>query len=78
MSVADALGLRALSLLKDRGVAVLFAVLLLAMVPFQWYLGYNTIYLEDSGFKYLNLMQNLGQAARGSICSTTAESLCTA
>lgn len=63
MSVADALGLRALSLLKDRGVAVLFAVLLLAMVPFQWYLGYNTIYLEDSGFKYLNLMQNLGQAA---------------
>lgn len=63
MSVADALGLRALSLLKDRDVAVLFAVLLLAMVPFQWYLAYNTIYLADSGFQYLNLMQNLGQAA---------------
>ena len=63
MSVVDALGLRALVLLKDRSVLALSAVLLLAMVPFQWYMGYNTMYLDEAGCTYLNLTQNLGQAA---------------
>ena len=36
---------------------------LLAMVPFQWYMAYNTKYLDEAGFKYLSLTQNLGQVA---------------
>lgn len=63
MSVADALGLRALVLLKNRTFLVFSAILLLGMVPFQWYMGYNTMYLDESGFSYLNLVQNLGQVA---------------
>ncbi|MBQ6137329.1 MAG: MFS transporter [Kiritimatiellae bacterium] len=63
MSVADALGLRALTLLGRREFLVFSAVLLLGMVPFQWYMSYNTMYLDESGFTYLNLVQNLGQVA---------------
>ena len=66
MSVVDALGLRALSLLKDP-VFLVFAVLLFfAMVPFQWYMVYNPAYLNESGFKYLTVTMNLGQV--GELC----------
>ena len=63
MSVVDALGLRAFVLLRDRSFAVLSAVLLLAMVPFEWYMGYTSLYLKEADFRYLNLTQNLGQVA---------------
>lgn len=63
MSVADALGLGALALLKNRSFLLLSLLALLAMVPFQWYMGYNTLYLDEAGFKYLNLTQNMGQVA---------------
>lgn len=63
MSIADALGLRAFVLLKDRSVLVLSAILLLSMVSFQWYMGYNTMYLKEAGFKYLSLTHNAGQLA---------------
>ena len=63
MRVADALGLRAFVLLKDPPFFVLSAVLLLAMVPFQWYMGYTSLYLKEADFTYLNLTQNLGQVA---------------
>ena len=63
LSVVDALGLRALVLLKNREFCVLSCVLLLAMVPFQWYMGYCSIYLKEVGFSYLSLTQNLGQVA---------------
>ena len=63
MSMADALGLRALGLLADTSVRTLFAALLLAMTAFQWYMGYNTMYLDEAGFTFLNLTQNLGQVA---------------
>ena len=63
MNIADALGLRAFALLGDRAFCVLCAVLLLAMVPFQWYMGYTAIYLKEADFQYLNLTQNLGQVA---------------
>jgi len=62
-SVADALGLGALSLLKNRSFLFLSLLALLAMVPFQWYMAYNTKYLDEAGFKYLSLTQNLGQVA---------------
>ena len=63
LSLVDALGLRAFSLLKDRSVFVLSVILLLSMVSFQWYMGYNTMYLQEAGFKYLALTNNLGQIA---------------
>ena len=62
-SLADALGLKALVLFKDRGMRTMFLILCLSMLPFQWYFGYNTLYLDESGFKYLNLTQSLGQVA---------------
>ncbi len=62
-SFADAFGLKAFVLLKDKSFLVLSALILLAMIPFQWYMGYNTLYLAEAGFTYLNLTQNLGQLA---------------
>lgn len=63
MSVVDALGFRAFVLLKDRSFLILSTILLLAMVPFEWYMGYTSVYLNEAEFKYLNLTQNLGQVA---------------
>ena len=62
-SLADALGLKALVLFKDRDMRTMFLILCLSMLPFQWYFGYNTLYLDESGFKYLSLTQSLGQVA---------------
>jgi len=62
-SLADALGFKALALFKDRQLRTMFIVLCLSMLPFQWYFGYNTMYLDESGFTYLNLTQSLGQVA---------------
>lgn len=63
MSVVDALGLRAFTLLKNRSIFILSSILLITMVSFQWYMGYNTMYLKESGFKYLALTHNVGQLA---------------
>lgn len=62
MSVVDALGLRALVLLKNREFRDFVIVLLLAMIPFQWYNVYCAAYLKESGFRYLTVTMNLGQA----------------
>ena len=62
-SLVDALGLRALSLFKDRALRTVFLILFVAMMPFQWYFGYNTMYLDEAGFTYLNVTQSLGQFA---------------
>ena len=61
MSVADALGLRSLVLLKRPEFAFFTLFILLAMVPFMWYMVYNTAYLKEKGFQYLTLTTNLGQ-----------------
>jgi MFS family permease len=61
MSVADALGLKALVLLKRPQFLVFTLLLLLAMVPFQWYNVYGAQYLAESGFRYLTMTMNLGQ-----------------
>ena len=61
MNLADALGLRALVLFKDRRFAAFTLLLVASMVPFQWYMGYNTMYLDERHFQYLALTQNLGQ-----------------
>ena len=62
LSVSAAFGLKAFTLLRDPAFAVFAALLLLAMIPFQWYMVYNPVYLADSGFRYLTLTQNVGQA----------------
>lgn len=62
-SIADALGLKALTLFKDRDMRTMFIILCLSMLPFQWYFGYNTLYLAESKFSYLSLTQSLGQVA---------------
>ena len=62
-SLGDALGLKALALFKDPELRTMFVILCISMLAFQWYFGYNTMYLDESGFKYLNLTQSLGQVA---------------
>jgi len=62
MSVADALGLRALVLLRQRSFRSFAILLFLAMIPFQWYNVYCAAYLQETGFRYLTLTVNLGQA----------------
>ena len=62
-SFVDAFGLKALALFKDRELRTMFLVLIVSMMPFQWYFGYNTMYLDEAGFKYLNLTQSIGQVA---------------
>jgi nucleoside transporter len=60
-SVADALGLKALVLFRRPDFAVFAVLLLLAMVPFQWYNVYNGLYLKEKGFEFITLTMNLGQ-----------------
>jgi nucleoside transporter len=60
-SVVDALGLRSLVLLKRPDFLVFSVLILLAMVPFQWYNVYNSLYLKERGYQYLTGVMNLGQ-----------------
>jgi len=61
MSLVDTLGLRALVLLKRPDFLVFSVLILLAMVPFQWYNVYNSTYLQERGYEYLTGVMNLGQ-----------------
>ena len=61
MSPVDAFGLRAAVLLKEPVFRRFAILLLLAMVPFQWYNVYCAAYLKETGFRYLTLTVNLGQ-----------------
>ncbi|MDD8043677.1 MAG: MFS transporter [Verrucomicrobiota bacterium] len=61
MSIVDTLGLRALVLFKRYDFAVFATLILLAMIPFQWYNVYCGQYLTEKGFQYLTVTMNLGQ-----------------
>lgn len=61
MSVVDALGLRALTLLKNPMFCVFSALILLSMVCFQWYMVYTGTFLKEFGFQYQTATMNLGQ-----------------
>ena len=61
MSLVDAFGLKAFSLFKDPRFLAFGLLLAGTMIPFQWYMNYNALYLKESGFTYLTLTQNLGQ-----------------
>ena len=62
ISVGDALGLGALVLLRDKSFRSFAILLLLAMIPFQWYNVYCADYLKESGYQYLTTTMNIGQA----------------
>jgi nucleoside transporter len=60
-SVVDALGLRALSLLKDSQFALFIIISLLVMIPFSIYWSYFSIFLEAKGFQLHSATMNWGQ-----------------
>jgi len=60
-SIVDALGLRALTLLKDFNFAVFIILSTLVMIPFVIYFSYNSMFLKAMGFKLITLTTNMGQ-----------------
>jgi len=61
ISLVDAFGLKAFSLFRNPRFLAFGLLLAATMIPFQWYMNYNALYLRESGFTYLTLTQNLGQ-----------------
>ncbi len=62
-SVIDALGLRAVNLMKDRNFAIFIIISFLTMIPFSMYWSYCSEFLLDRGFKYISITMNWGQFA---------------
>jgi len=60
-SVIDALGLRAMSLMKDFNFSLFIVLTLLVMIPFSMYWSYFSIFLEDKGFQLHSATMNWGQ-----------------
>ncbi len=61
-SVVDALGLRALGLLKDLNFALFILISLLVMIPFTLYFSLGSQFFESQGFKLVTMTMNYGQA----------------
>lgn len=59
--VVDALGLRALALLKDRNFAIFIGICLLTMIPFTLYFSLGSQFFESQGFAQVTATMNLGQ-----------------
>lgn len=60
-SVVDSLGLRALTLLKDRNFALFILISLLTMIPFTLYFSLGSQFFESQGFQQVTATMNLGQ-----------------
>lgn len=60
-SIVDALGLRALTLLKDFNFALFIIISLLVMVPFTLYFSLGSQFFDSQGFKHVTATMNLGQ-----------------
>ena len=61
-SVVDALGLRSISLMKDRNFAVFMLVSLVAMIPFNIHFAFLSDFLKAKGFTLLTATNYIGQA----------------
>jgi len=61
-SVVDALGLRAMTLLKDRNFLLFLIISLLVMTPFTLYFSLGSQFFESQGFKLVTFLMNWGQA----------------
>lgn len=60
-SIMDALGLRALTLLKDRNFAIFILISMFVMIPFTMYFSLGSQFFESQGFKQVTATMNLGQ-----------------
>jgi len=60
-SIVDALGLRALTLLKDRNFAIFILISMFVMIPFTMYFSLGSQFFESQGFKQVTATMNLGQ-----------------
>jgi nucleoside transporter len=60
-SVVDALGLRALGLLKDVNFALFIFISLLVMIPFTLYFSLGSQFFLSQGFKLVTMTMNYGQ-----------------
>jgi nucleoside transporter len=63
MSVIDALGLRAFSMMKEKNFAVFILVSFIAMVPFNIHFAFLGDFLAAKGFKLVTFTTYIGQAA---------------
>ncbi len=60
-SIVDALGLRALTLLKDRNFAIFILISMFVMIPFTMYFSLGSQFFESQGFEQVTATMNLGQ-----------------
>ena len=60
-SIIDALGLRALTMLKDLNFALFIIITLLVMIPFTLYFSLGSQFFDSQGFKHVTATMNLGQ-----------------
>ncbi|MDI9430836.1 MAG: MFS transporter [Planctomycetota bacterium] len=60
-SIVDVLGLRALTLMKDRNFALFIVISMLVMVPFTMYFSLGSQFFESQGFEFITATMNLGQ-----------------
>ncbi|MHC4120904.1 MAG: MFS transporter [Planctomycetota bacterium] len=60
-SIVDALGLRALTLLKDRNFLLFILISMLVMIPFTLYFSYGSQFFLSQGYKKITAMMSLGQ-----------------
>ncbi len=62
-SVVDALGLRALTLLKDGNFAFFLLAAMLVMLPFTLYFSFCSQFLQSQGYEMITAMMSIGQVA---------------
>jgi nucleoside transporter len=62
-SVVDVLGLRALTLLKDRNFALFMLLAMLVMLPFTMYFSLGSQFFKSQGFEQVTAIMSLGQFA---------------
>jgi len=60
-SIVDALGLRAMTLMKDFNFAAFILLSMLVMIPFTLYFSLGAQFLKSQGFEYVTVTMNLGQ-----------------
>jgi nucleoside transporter len=60
-SLVDVLGLRALTLLKDRNFALFILISMLVMLPFTMYFSLGSQFFKSQGFEQVTATMNLGQ-----------------
>lgn len=60
-SIVDALGLRAMTLMKDANFALFIILSMLVMIPFTLYFSLGAKFLDSQGFRYVTVTMNLGQ-----------------